>query len=248
MEYELTRSKRKTLAIHIKNGRVEVRAPLKMPQRDIDRFVTSKEKWITDRLARSREQAERREAFTLDYGDMVVYRGREYPIVAREGKYAGFDDSAEGGAVEDDTVVDGAVVYGAVVDGAVFYMPPGLQPGRIKAACVIIYRMLAKRDLTIKTLDFAKRMGENPTAVKITGAKTRWGSCSSMKSINFSWRLIMADDDVIDYVVIHELAHLAEMNHSDRFWAIVEGVLPDFRKRKARLRELQKRLSAEDWE
>ena len=243
MEYELTRSKRKTLAIHIKNGRVEVRAPLKMAQRDIDRFVTSKEKWITDRLARSREQVERREAFTLDYGDMVVYRGREYPIVAREGKYVGFDDSAVGGAAVDDKVVDDSAE-----GGAVFYMPPGLQPGRIKAACVVIYRMLAKRDLTIKTLDFAKRMGENPTAVKITGAKTRWGSCSSMKSINFSWRLIMADDDVIDYVVIHELAHLAEMNHSDRFWAIVEGVLPDFRKRKARLRELQKRLSAEDWE
>jgi len=223
MEYALTRSKRKTVAIYIKDGGVEVRAPLKMPKRDIDRFVASKEKWITDRLAKSREQADRREAFTLNYGDMVVYCGREYPIAAREGKHVGFDD-------------------------AVFYIPPGLPPGRIKAACVIIYRMLAKRDLTIKALDFAERMGKKPAAVKITGAKTRWGSCSSKKSINFSWRLIMADDDVIDYVVVHELAHLTEMNHSDRFWAIVEGVLPDFRKRKKRLRELQKRLAAEDWE
>ena len=58
----------------------------------------------------------------------------------------------------------------------------------------------------------------------------------------------MADDDVIDYVVVHELAHLREMNHSPRFWAIVESVLPDFRERKARLRGLQAKLSSENWE
>lgn len=119
---------------------------------------------------------------------------------------------------------------------------------QIKSACVQIYRMLAKRDLTEKTLDFAKQMSVMPTAVKINNAKTRWGSCSSKKSLNFSWRLIMADDDVIDYVVVHELAHITEMNHSARFWSIVEGVLPDYRKRKTKLKELQRRLNGEDWE
>ena len=57
----------------------------------------------------------------------------------------------------------------------------------------------------------------------------------------------MADDAIIDYVVVHELAHIKEMNHSSRFWAIVEGVLPDFRERKRMLKELQNRLSGEDW-
>jgi predicted metal-dependent hydrolase len=58
----------------------------------------------------------------------------------------------------------------------------------------------------------------------------------------------MADEDVIDYVVVHELAHIAEMNHSARFWAIVAGVLPDYKERQTRLKELQLRLSTEDWE
>ena len=127
-------------------------------------------------------------------------------------------------------------------------MTPDLPPKHIKAVCVEIYRMLAKRDLTAKTLDFAEQMGVMPAAVKITGAKRRWGSCSSKKTINYSWRLIMADDAVIDYVVVHELAHLIEMNHSSRFWNIVEMMLPDYKLRQAQLKELQKRLSKENWE
>jgi len=194
-----------------------------MSKRDINRFVESKEKWIRARLAKSRQQAAKREAFTLDYGDKVLYRGREYPIAAREGKRAGFD-------------------------GTAFLLPPNLAPEQIKAGCVKIYRALAKHDLDARTLAFAGLMGTRPSAVRINSAKTRWGSCSANKNINFSWRLIMADDDVIDYVIVHELAHLAEMNHSPRFWAVVERVLPDFSVRRKRLHELQKRLAAENWE
>lgn len=221
--FTLTRSNRKTVAIYIRDSGVEVRAPLKMPRRDIDRFVVSKEKWITEKLAMSNERQAQRERFILTYGDRVPYRGGQYPIAAREGRRVGFD-------------------------GERFSMPPGLPPEEIKAACVQIYRLLAKRDLTEKVQAFARRMGVTPGNVKINGAKTRWGSCSAQKSLNFSWRLIMADDGVTDYVVVHELAHITEMNHSARFWAVVEGVLPDYRERKARLKALQQRLSREDWE
>ena len=223
IEYTLARSKRKTVALYVRYGRVEVRAPLAMPKPEIDRFVASKEKWITDRLARSQDQSRRRESFGLNYGDTVPYRGKNYPIAAKSGNRIGFDDAA-------------------------FFIPPGLTPERIKSACVQIYRMLAGRDLPKRTLEFAKRMAVMPTAVKINGAAARWGSCSAKKSINFSWRLVMADDAVIDYVVVHELAHLIEMNHSARFWAIVEGILPDYGKRRDRLKELQKKLSTENWE
>ena len=87
-----------------------------------------------------------------------------------------------------------------------------------------------------------------PSAVGITAAKTRWGSCSARRSINFSWRLAFADDAVIDYVVVHALAHITEMNHSARFWAIVAAVLPDYRERRERLKILQRRLVAENWD
>ena len=223
IDYTLTRSKRKTVALYIRAGGVEVRAPLKTPERNIDQFVASKEKWITDKLTELNDRAARRERFSLDYGDTVFYRGNEYPIAAKDGNRLGFDNER-------------------------FYMPPNLTPERIKRACVQIYRMLAKCDLTEKALAFAKQMSVMPSAVKINGATTRWGSCSAKKSLNFSWRLIQASDDMIDYVVVHELAHITEMNHSDRFWAIVEGVLPDYRERKARLKELQRRLSGENWE
>lgn len=222
-DYTLTRSKRKTLALYIHNGTVEVRAPLKTPKHDIDRFVASKEKWITDKLAQYKMQKTLRDSFTLSYGDMVTIYGKQYPIAPKDGNRVGFD-------------------------GERLFMPPGLPPEEIKAACIQIFRVAAKRHLTDRAHHFAKQVSSQPTAVKINGAKTRWGSCSGKKSLNFSWRLIMADDDVIDYVVVHELAHIAEMNHSKRFWAIVEDILPDYRERKARLAELQRRLNREDWD
>jgi len=220
--YTLTRSKRKTIAIYIRGGGVEVRAPIRASKRDIDRFVTSKELWIKDKLAASIERQAKRESFTLTYGDSVAFRGAQFLIAPREGARAGFDEDH-------------------------FYMPPGLAPDQIKATCVRIYRVLAKRHLTSRVEALSERMAVAPTAVKINRALTRWGSCSAKKSLNFSWRLIQAPDDVIDYVVVHELAHIKELNHSPRFWAIVEGVMPEYREQKAKLKILHKKLSVEDW-
>jgi len=126
-------------------------------------------------------------------------------------------------------------------------MPPGLTPEQIRKTCVQTYRKLARTDLTQKTLALAKDMGVMPSAIKINSARTRWGSCSKNKNINYSWRLIMADDYVIDYIIVHELAHLTEMNHSTRFWEIVERFMPDYQARKLRLKEFDKKLQGEDW-
>jgi len=96
-------------------------------------------------------------------------------------------------------------------------------------------RARAKDILPQRVAYFAEQMGVSPAQIKITGAKSRWGSCSSKGNLNFSWRLMLADEREIDYVVVHELAHLREMNHSPRFWAVVEAALPDYKERKKSL-------------
>ncbi|MCL2109166.1 MAG: M48 family metallopeptidase [Oscillospiraceae bacterium] len=221
--YTLTRSKRRTIAIYVHGDTVDVRAPMRTSKREIDKFVQSKEKWISDRLEESRKLQLQREKFTLTYGDLVTYRGRKFPIVARDCKLAELDDER-------------------------FYLPFNLSSEQIKLSIIQLYKTLAKRHLTSRIINFAKLMNVAPIAVKINSAKTRWGSCSGRKSINFSWRLIMADDDVIDYVTVHELAHITEMNHSPRFWKIVENILPDYKNRQLKLKQLQEVLSAQNWE
>jgi len=223
MTYNLIRSKRKTIAIHItKEGQVEVRAPHKAKQKDINAFVISKRDWIEKHLKRMEEAKESRLDFTLNYGEYLRLMGRTYPIVERLGDKIGFD-------------------------GQCFYLPPNLPSSLIKEMVISIYKQVAKGTLTHRTMAYARETGLMPTAIKVNSAKTRWGSCSSKKSINFSWRLIMADEKVIDYVIVHELAHLKELNHSPRFWAVVESILPDYKKRQKRLKEFQKMIAYEDW-
>jgi len=110
---------------------------------------------------------------------------------------------------------------------------PQLSP-EIETQC----RARAKEHLSARVAYFSNIMDVAPTQVKINGAKSRWGSCSSKGNLNFSWRLMLAGEDVIDYVVVHELAHLREMNHSPRFWAIVAEVLPNYKYLKAQLKLL----------
>ena len=94
----------------------------------------------------------------------------------------------------------------------------------------------AKIYFTEKTAYYAEIMGLKYGRVKITSAQKRYGSCSSEGNICFSYRLMMFPDYVRDYVVVHELAHIKEMNHSKRFYEIIAGVLPDYRQRKRYLR------------
>ena len=94
----------------------------------------------------------------------------------------------------------------------------------------------AKIALTAKTAYYAKIMGLSYGRITITSAKTRFGSCSSKGNISFSYLLMLYPDEAIDYVVVHELAHLVEMNHSSAFYKIVENILPDYKNRQKLLK------------
>lgn len=83
---------------------------------------------------------------------------------------------------------------------------------------------------------FAEKMGVRYKSIKVGQAKTRWGSCSNQGNLNFTFRLLFAPGDLIDYVVVHELAHLKELNHSAKFWAVVGETLPDYKERRRLLK------------
>lgn len=92
---------------------------------------------------------------------------------------------------------------------------------------------MAKRVIPERVEYYAGIMGVSYGRITIREQKTRWGSCSSKGNLNFNWRLMLMPEGVLDYVVVHELAHRIEMNHSKDFWAAVEKVLPDYRERRA---------------
>ena len=98
------------------------------------------------------------------------------------------------------------------------------------------YIRRAKACLPQRVAYYSERMGLSPTQVRITGARTRFGSCSSQGHICFSWRLMQYPPEAIDYVVVHELAHLRYMDHGAEFYALIARYLPDWKARRALLR------------
>ena len=98
-------------------------------------------------------------------------------------------------------------------------------------------RERAKSVLAQRTAYFARQIGVTYGRITVRDQKTRWGSCSQTGNLNFNFRLILAPLEVLDYVVVHELCHRRQMNHSAQFWQEVAQVLPDYRKRKAWLTE-----------
>lgn len=104
---------------------------------------------------------------------------------------------------------------------------------------------LKKKALKIieeKVIFYSKIIGVTPTKVIIGNAKSYWGYCDGKNNINFSWRLMLANDRAIDYVVVHELTHIKHHNHSKEFWNEIEKIIPDYKKLKIDLKELARKL------
>ena len=91
------------------------------------------------------------------------------------------------------------------------------------------YRQAAREYIPKRADYFAQRIGVSYERIRIAEQKTRWGSCSSRGTLSFNWKLMLAPPKVLDYVVVHELCHLIEMNHSPRFWNLVEEIIPDYK-------------------
>ncbi len=223
-KFALIRSKRRTAAIYIRpGGRVEVRAPLGMARRDIDRFVDQKAGWIAKHAAASAAAAAQRQAFQVEPGRRFLWLGVEYPAVYRPGcPAAGFD-------------------------GGRFLLPSACGALN-RPAMVQLYRDMTAAYIAGRVEIYAARMGLRPRSVRVTGARTRWGSCSGKNGLCFSWRLALTPPSCVDYVVVHELCHMKEHNHSPSFWRQVEEVLPDYPSRRDELKKYGRLLARQDWE
>jgi predicted metal-dependent hydrolase len=152
--YTLIRQSRKTIGLYIKEDGIEVRAPHKMPKTEIDRFVVGKEKWITKKIADMQERTVKKQEFTICYGSMLLWRGKEYPLL--------------GDSISDHMLLDEKG----------FHFPPDLDEDTLKYNVIRLYKVYAKNHLVERTSHFAEVMGCYPNNIRVTEAKTRWGSCS----------------------------------------------------------------------
>jgi predicted metal-dependent hydrolase len=215
IEYELYRSKKaKKVCLTIKNKRVRVAVPQELPLEYAKDFVEKNKEWI---LEHYRKQSSKTQNLPKKYlpGDKLFYRGRNYPL-----KYVETSNSKH---------------YAQFIGSRILvYVPPGLEPEKRsdlgKTLIEQWYRDQAEKILSEQVHYYAKKLDISFNKLKIKDQKTRWGSCSTKGNINLNWRIIMAPNQVIAYVIIHELTHLIYMNHSTEFWKRVEQYMPDYRK------------------
>lgn len=220
MEYQLVRSRRKTVAICIsREGEVIVRAPTRMAKSIIDRFVCEKQDWIKEKALQLRQHAEARRNLQISPGSTLPLMGRDYPV-----------------KLSDRFGFDGTSVF---INNE--------EPEQMLTQIKRLYQSIAVPYIQERAAYFIRVMGLVPSGIRIGSANTSWGSCSGKNRLNFTWKLIMAAPEEIDYVIVHELAHIKEHNHSTQFWKLVENVLPDYRERRKRLNELGRKMQGLGW-
>jgi len=143
------------------------------------------------------------------------------------------------GALRDVRVEEVPDVIGdVVVEGESFVVRIGDRKRVSPATCLDSWmRLSAEAIISTRTRELAAVMGVEVSRIAVKDQKSLWGSCSVKKNVNFSWRLIKAPPSVLDYLIVHELAHLVHMDHSDEFWAVVEKHCPDYKNQRKWLRQ-----------
>lgn len=208
----LRRSARRSFALQVDHRGARVSVPLRTPLGEVERFVRSHGPWLLDRL-RARAQAPQPQLLEVAEGVSLPLFGRALVLRLVSARAARWRGAADGGEE--------------------LLLPAGVDPQR---ALVRALRARALAWYRGRVEEYCHRLGVEVPAVSLSSAATRWGSCSTRSGIRLHWRLIHLEPALIDYVVAHEVAHLAEMNHSPRFWAVVERLYPDWRTARAALR------------
>lgn len=221
LSYHFKRSSRRTIGFIVDESGLTVTAPRWVTIADVEAAIAEKQRWIFAKLAEWQDRAVRRRVPRVTWvdGASLPYLGQ--PLMLRLGRPGG-----PGGPLHD------------AASGTLWLdLPPQAQAQQMRDR-VQGWLQQQARLLFVERLDFyALRLGTRYTALALSSATTRWGSCSADGRIRLNWRLIHFPLSVIDYVVAHELAHLKEMNHGPRFWQTVASVFPDFEIARANLKE-----------
>lgn len=206
------RSDRKTLSLTVlKNGNVIVKAPISIKDEVIEKFVFDKQDWISSKLSMINKTQ-------LKFDDVIHYQkfmlyGNKYSLVFDDVKNIKVNDSFE------------------------IILPQKLEHDKVLRLLKTWYKKVAKKVLGDRLAFIENKINLKSKSLRIGDSKGKWGSCNSLKRIMFNWRVIMLPPEIIDYVIIHELCHLVEMNHSKKFWTLVERFMPKAQIHKKSIKE-----------
>jgi hypothetical protein len=207
VSYTLKRSaKRRSIGLQINEHGLTVSMPLRASEKWLHEVLQEKAQWVVDKLAgwQSKQVAPQQ---WLD-GETILFRGESFVL----------------------RLVPGLVRAQPVLAEHELIVPLLDLSCAIAAKKKIMqwYKREAERVFEECVAHFAPLMGVTPREIKLTAARTQWGSCTTQGVVRLNWQLVTMPLHLIDYVVVHELAHLQEMNHSAAFWAVVERACPDY--------------------
>jgi hypothetical protein len=214
---KIIRSRRRTIALEVTpDATLIVRAPHRVSHAYIEEMIQQKSTWILRKLD---EMKQRPASPSHEYaeGEMFLFLGRSYPLQIVENGNITIERSDR------------------------LYVSAELIP-EIRNRIKRWYIEEARKEIPARCMWFSIKTGHVPTSIRITDARQRWGSCTHKGGLNFSWRLIQAPLDIVDYVVVHELVHISQPDHSRKFWNKVKEILPDYERRRKWLRENERLL------
>lgn len=209
IEYELVQTQRRSMEIRLlEGGKVKLFVPRRAALRMADAFVIERAPWIAERSAAMRElRALRERERPIRTGATLLYEGLpvDLKVLPAERNLIRFDGEL------------------LIINAS------DTQDGALREQLRRWYTEQARTRIAERLDQLIPIVGRAPERIAIRDQKTRWGSCSSQRNLNFNWKLIMAPPEALSYVVIHELCHLYEFNHSPRFWARVQQHQPDYK-------------------
>ncbi|MEM4255330.1 MAG: SprT family zinc-dependent metalloprotease [Candidatus Norongarragalinales archaeon] len=218
IEFERLASKSKnTITIQVDSGKkVSVKAPTDLSEGELTRIVKTKTSWIIDKFQRIDEIKGFENTREFVSGESFLYKGKLLRL-----KVIPAPDAEE--------------VY---TDTTTIFCKTGnsKNPERIAQLLEEWYKQRAKQYLENRVLRFSNKFKKKPAKIRIRNQSLRWGSCTKKGEILLNWRIIMAPPSVIDYVIIHELAHLKEKNHTKEFWELVKNAMPNYEEKREWLR------------